>query len=63
MTTKPFLVRYERRHQEEQSSRATYDPVYMLLMLNGRPAILDPEFEESGSTLITKIRQETRDDQ
>ena len=67
MTTKelrPFLAMFERRHEYETPARdVSYDPSRMVLVRDGRPVALDPTYEDRAATTLTRIRQETRDDE
>jgi len=62
MKARPFLTRYEIHHQQSEGNRATYDPTTMLLLVNGLPAALDSSFTDTGATRVTKVQQETTDD-
>jgi len=63
MTTKPFLAGYavEREHQKTATT-AEYDPTTMVLLINGRAAVLEPTFGDRGITKETRVERETTDD-
>jgi len=60
---RPLLVNYEVDIPEDRSSfRLAYDEQQMILMLNGRPAALEPSAYLSGGTRHTRVDRETTDD-
>jgi len=63
MTSKPFLTRYDVWQVQHDDATTTYDPQLMVLMLEGKPAVYEPTYEDRARTRITETQRETSDDQ
>jgi hypothetical protein len=60
---RPFLVGYEVDIPEDSGTCArVYDERRMILMVNGRPAALEPYAYLHGGTKMTAVEHETTDD-
>lgn len=60
---RPLLASFEEAVPEQTVTRVfEYDETRMILLADGRPALFEPEVALAGSTKITRVRQETVDD-
>ena len=62
-TMRPLLTYFEEEIPAQKSALTTeYDESRMILLVDGKPACLEPGLTLAGSTKLTRVGQETVDD-